>query len=40
MIDNKYKDILKACKSNYACGNYIYKKSYDECERCRNKDMC
>ena len=40
MSDNKYKEYLKPCKSKYACGNYIYKNSYDECETCKNKDMC
>ena len=24
MIDNKDKDILSACQSKYACGNYFY----------------
>lgn len=41
MADNKYKEYLKPCKSEYACGNYIYENSdYDECETCKNKDMC
>ena len=40
MIDNKDRDILNPCKSEYACGNYFYSTTYDECERCRTKEMC
>ena len=40
MIDNKDKDVLEACQSPYACGNYFYHSEHKECERCRTKEMC
>ena len=40
MIDNKEKNVLKACESDFACGNYFYHTKYRYCEICRAKDMC
>ena len=40
MIDNKDSDILKACESDFKCGNYFYHSKYRYCEQCRAKDMC
>ena len=40
MIDNKEKNVLKACESDFACGNYFYHSKYRYCEICRAKDMC
>jgi len=40
MVDNKQKDYLKACKSDFKCGNYFYGPDYRYCEQCRAKDMC
>ena len=40
ILDNKNKDILKACQSDFACGNYFYLTKYRYCETCRAKDWC
>tara|TARA_Y100000004_G_C8821260_1_gene372015 strand:+ start:148 stop:285 length:138 start_codon:yes stop_codon:yes gene_type:complete len=40
MIDNKEKKFLKACQSDFACGNYFYHTKYRYCEICRTKDWC
>ncbi len=40
MIDNKDKDILKPCQSDFKCGNYFYHSTYRYCEQCRVKDYC
>ena len=40
-LNNDCVEYLKYCKSDFACGNYIYKNSdYDECETCRTMDYC
>lgn len=39
-IDNKEKHHLKACKSDFKCGNYFYGPKYKYCKQCRAKDMC
>jgi hypothetical protein len=40
MIDNKDKEVLKPCKSDFKCGNYFYGPEYRYCKQCRAKDMC
>ena len=39
-IDNKERNYLKACESDFKCGNYFYHGTFRYCEQCRAKDMC
>jgi hypothetical protein len=40
VLDNKEKHYLKACKSDWDCGEYFYGPKYQYCRKCRDKDMC
>ena len=40
MIDNKEKNVLKACQSDFNCGNYFYHTKYTGIAKYAEQRIC